>query len=231
MTKTCLILAAVSFAGLMAGCKEKIRPTAEAPIVTRMDNVSPKTLAVSMHQAIYSQNYEGIEQCIAPSYRSGFHNILGAWQKYAAKMNQTADLVDKRVDPEVAGELRAELDHMFHELIPSPLEGAMKDGKVNWEQTSVDMKDDSHAIIMVNGHFTDFSGKFLLVQTAGGWYAAPMEDPETFAADAKKMLRAYKEITSQLDGIQGQIKKGKVNRQNVRQAFWKTGLPASGPRR
>lgn len=229
MTKTWLIVAAVSLAGLMAGCKEKIRPTAETPIATRMDNVSPKTLAVSMHQAIYSQNCEGIELCIAPSYRAPFHNILVAWKKYAAKMNETADLVAKRVDPEVAAQLRAELDHMFHELIPSPLEGALKDGKVNWDMTTVEMKDDSHAIIKVDGHYTEFSGKFLLVQTAGGWYAAPMEDPETFAADAKKMLRAYKEFTSQLDGIQGQIKKGKVNRQNVRQTFWKNGLPPSGP--
>lgn len=184
-----------------------------------IENDTPKTLATSMHQAIERRNYDAIAGCIAPAYRGPFRDILSSSKKYSAKMLQTADLVDKRIDPRFAQKLRQEEDQTYHGLLPSPLQGAAVNGRINSERVSVEMEGD-RALVKVDGKYTEFSGKFFIVRTAQGWYAQPFGEAETFAGEAKHMAEAYKQFMKVLDKIQGQIKSGKITRDNVEQAFW-----------
>jgi hypothetical protein len=174
---------------------------------------------VAVDRAIAAKDYDTIRQSVAPQYRRSFGNILSASKEYFALMNQTASLIQERLDPAVGQRLRNEAEDTYHALLPSPLQGAVQDGKVQWDLVQMDVKDRS-ASIQVNNRPTLFQGKYEIVQVKDRWYMAPDESAKQFSADARRMVKTYRQFSKILARLQEKIRKGKVTRQTVAAELW-----------
>jgi len=188
-----------------------------------VDRVSVRSTVVAMHQAVSNKDYDAILACFAPDYRGSFRGILSASKDYSAKVIETAALIEQRVDAAPAQKLRKEVEETYRGLLPSPLEGATVDGKIQWERVQIDEQRD-YATVEVDHHITPFGKKFELVRLSGSWYVTPDESAKKFSADAKRMTHAYRQFIKVLDRLQGKIKRGKVTKENIDQELW----PASG---
>lgn len=216
-----LAMAALATLTAAAGCKKhEISPSPATDLMT------PRATALAMHQAIETKDYDALAQCIAPEYRKPFRNILNGWKKYSLKAVQTSVVMEDRIGPEYGQRLRAELEQIYRDLVPSPLALASKQGQIAWEEVQITQEDD-RATVKIGGDLSPFHAKFKMVRVGLAWYAAPWEEPETFAGQAKHMGNVYDQFTKQLNKLQGNIKKGKVTADNVDHELW----PGQAPTR
>lgn len=184
-----------------------------------VDAGSAKALAVSYDQAVRAREYGGVVECVAPDYRKSFSSVLVANIKYTRKLEQTADMVQKRIGKAPADRLRREAQETYLKLLPSPLEGAVSDGKIAWTRVTFTEKDQVVAV-KVDGNYTRFNEDFWLRPIGDRWYVAPHGLPEEFAKTAKGMVRAHNEMMKILGKKQKLIKSGKINAGNVDDHFW-----------
>jgi hypothetical protein len=179
-----------------------------------MNHMAPRSVMVTMHQAIAAKDYDRVSLCVAPEYRGSMRNVLAAWKEYSVKVLQTAALVEQRIDAAPAQRMRNELDKAYEQILPSPLAGAVWSGTVQWERVNVDAKKDS-ATIEIDRQPTPFGKKFQLVRVRGSWYVAPVGDAKTFDLQAKRTVRTYGQSVTDLDRLQDRLQKGQVNRENI----------------
>jgi hypothetical protein len=184
-----------------------------------MDHLSPRAVAVAMHLAIAAKDFDAVGKCVAPSSRGAMGSLLSAWKAYSVKALQTAALVEQRIDAAPARRLRAELDQSYADLLPSPLAGAARDGKIDWDRVQIQEQDNA-AVVTVNGNVTPFGKRFKLVKVGGGWYVAPVEQAKAFAAWTRSASRSFDQLTKRLNRVQTGIKKGQIDQENIEKELW-----------
>ncbi len=179
-----------------------------------MNHMAPRSVMVTMHQAIAAKDYDRVSLCVAPEYRGAMRSVLAAWKEYSVKTLQTTALVEQRIDAAPAQRMREELDKAYERFLPSPLAGAVWSGTVQWERVTIDAKKDS-ATVEIDRQPTPFGKKFRLVRVKAAWYVAPAGDARTFDLQAKRTVQTYGQSVTDLDRLQDKIQKGQVNGNNI----------------
>ncbi len=225
-----LSLAAIALVGTCGCGRHKVASsTQKAPAATSraaVDHSDVNSLIEGMDRALQQKDYANVVACIQPEYRNAFGAMLKASAAYSKKMNEVAELLDERIDPAAAKRLRAEADQTFRSLVPSPLAGAVTDGKVDWGRVTIVPEATDQVAVKVDGLHTDFGGKFFIVYSGRQWFVRPMEDPDTFAKDVKGrngLVDRYDKSLKALGKIEGRIKHGKITAQNVDAELWPKG--------
>jgi hypothetical protein len=161
---------------------------------------TPKELLESAHKATTNNDFKGMVSLMIPEYQEAIKPYLDATIKVQEKHTELAHLIEKKIDKDRGQEM---LKH------GSPLEEAVKDGKIDWSKVDIKESGDK-ATVKVNG--TDIGTA--LVKVNGKWYVdmpkaaieeAKKEDAKKAADEADKRVKAYQEL---IDGInKGDIKK------------------------
>lgn len=212
-----LAVAAVAALSILGGCGKGSSVGSTTTKHTYVETSSPKTVALSWHEAVAARDDAAILQCVAPGYRKSFSNLLGSLSDYYEWYNRLADAVETKLgDKAHADLLRKEASGFYPMLMPSPLLGAFEKGKVNWKRVAVN-NEGGLAMIEVDGKIGPFGDRYYIRNVADGWYIAPNEEERVFDADAKNKAQGLKLFVKNLKRMEKDVRKGKIDWPQVQQ--------------
>lgn len=195
----------------LAGCGSQQQTVA-------IDHSSPKGLALSMHQAVESCDFAAVVACMTPDVRPAFKTALMAAGEYVAQTRQAAQLAGQKIGPQAADFFNAQADKVCHDVMVSPLEKAVTDGKVDWARVSLSQAGD-RADLTVDGLPTEFSKRLYFRSVGGQWYVASKEDPQMLQSKAQGAKQTFERMTRSARDAQAHIRDGRLNRENFSEAL------------
>jgi hypothetical protein len=191
-----------------------------------IDHGSPKALALSMHQAVESQDFAAVVACMAPDVRPAFKTALMAAADYVAQTRRTAQLAGQKIGPQAAAFFNAQADKVCHDVMVSPLEKAQAEGTVDWARVNLSQAGE-RADLTVDGLPTEFSKRLYFRNVGGQWYVASKEDPQMLQFKAQGAKQTFERMARSARVAQADIRDGRLNRENFKDAS--SGKAASAP--
>jgi len=187
--------------------------------ITASDRLSPRAVAVTAHNVIEARNSAGMVDLTAPPFRKSMRSVLDAVDDYTREADKTAALIAQRVDQAAADRLRNETADFYHQLLPPPLRAAAKGDVIDW--TRVDFHEDKGiARAYIDGQRSPFHRDFVFVRTGDDWYIEPLNTPEGFAIDAKRLVANYRNAIKTLRKVQSEIRNGDLTATNIDARLW-----------
>jgi len=214
--KTPITLFALLVSAVLAGCGGSVGGAK----VMSSDQASPKALVVVMHGAVASKDWSTIMQLIAPDFRKPMRATLDAFRDYSQEADKTAVLLEQRVGAEPANRLRQETQNFYRELLPSPLEGAVRGEDIQWNRVEIRPDQADTAWVYVDGQKSEFHHAFILSKIDGVWYVQPLNTPQGFRKVADETIANLKKGTKAWRSVQKSIKTGQINAGNVNERLW-----------
>jgi len=187
--------------------------------ITAGDRLSPRTVAVAAQNVIEVRNSAGVIDLTAPPFRKSMRSVLDAFADYAREADKTAALIAQRVDLAAADRLRNETADFYHQLLPPPLRAAARGDVIDW--TRVDFHEDKNiARVYIDGQRSPFHRDFVFVRTGNAWYIEPLNTPEGFAVDARRLASNYRSAIKTLRKVQAEIRGGHLTAQDIDARLW-----------
>lgn len=219
---------AAVFAGLglllAGGCTSSSRPGAESARLS-IDHSSERLLLVSLDQACRRKDYSAIIDSMEPSQRPMFKTIISATRRYTDSLDALAATVESKIGQDEARKFRDLSQSVLEGTIPSPLEGAMTDGQVDWKKVSL-LDEGEVMAVMILGAPSEFDKQYVLVQAKGKWYISPRlkgvppdQRKNVYATDAKNTDKTLSNYSTLTDDLRKKIASGKINRDNFRESM------------
>jgi len=184
------------------------------------DQTSPKALVVVTHGAVTSKDWSAIVQLTAPEFRRPMRATLDAFRDYSQEADKTAALLDQRVGAEPANRLRQETQNFYRELLPSPLEGAVRGEEIQWNRIEIRPDQADTAWVYVDGKKSEFHHTFILSKIDGLWYVQPLNTPQGFHKTADDTIANLKKGSKAWRNVQKAIKNGQITAGNVNERLW-----------
>ncbi|MCL2700767.1 MAG: hypothetical protein FWE88_03630 [Phycisphaerae bacterium] len=191
-------------------------------LVTPSDRLSPRTLAVAAHNAIEIHSHAAVADLTSPAYRKPMRKVLDAIRDYSREADKTAALIAQKVGQAPADRLRKETASFYRQLLPSPLQGAVKGDTVDWSRVEIREEGSSVARVFVNGQKGPFHRTFVFMRVKDAWYIEPLDSPKEFAKNAKQLAANYRNAIKALRNVQADIHNGEITPANVNARLWPT---------
>ena len=187
--------------------------------ITPSDRMSPRTLAVATHHAIETRNTDAMVDLVAPPYRKSMRAVLVSVEDYARESDKTATLLAQHVSQASADRLRNETADFYRQLLPSPLHPAARGDHIDW--TRINLREENGGIwTYVDGQKSPFHKTFVFLFQDGAWYVEPLDMPQQFAANAKRLAANYRSAIKTLQKIQAEIRSGTVAEADINLRLW-----------
>lgn len=175
------VLAAVAGGVLvLAGCGPRQQ--------VAIDHASAKLLTVSIHDAAQKQDYAAMVDAVDAEFRSPFRTMLLSARDYVRGLEALADAVEKNIGPPRAQRFRRRAAQIYAEFMPSPFEGAVENGQIQWNRVAIFEEGDITAVAVAGkepGNKSAFDRQFFLRKVKDQWYVAPRQ-PGVPPAQRKK---------------------------------------------
>lgn len=223
MRSQTLALLAVSTMSVFAAAGCSGSSTGQKVAVVNIDNSSARALCASINDAVQSHDYAAMGSAMDKDFRNQFRTILFAARSYVASLNALADTAQKKIGSEQADRFRKRADDIYASFMPSPVEGAIFDGKINWQV--VGMIDETEGTrIIVGGRDTEFDRQYFIRQAKDGWYIVPKQKDipaeqriKSYAKEANYIDTTFHKYIKLTDDLRRKINSGEINAQNFEQ--------------
>lgn len=200
------------------GCGEK--PVGGVVVV---EHTSAKMLVMSVNEAAQHRDYTAMVQAMDKDFRTPYRTMLYAARDYVASLSALADTVEKKIGPEQAARFRKRADDIYANFMPSPVEGAIFEGKVNWEVVGIVDGTESSRVI-VGGRNTEFDRQYVLRKVKDEWFISPrqLDIPpaqrvKSYAREANLVDSTFGKYVKMTDDLRKKFNSGEINKDNFHQ--------------
>ncbi|MCG3179369.1 MAG: hypothetical protein BIFFINMI_01704 [Phycisphaerae bacterium] len=187
-------LAAVAGLALLAGCNSYKQST-------------PKELLESMNKASQKKDFKGMAKLVEPDAQKYYDQMVSKMKEAADKMDDLADLVEKKIDKDKAKEMR---DSMTEGPSFITLKKARKDdGSLDFDKIEI-KEDGDKATVKVKDSWSSADIK----KVSGKWYFVEKKSADELKKKVEETEKEFPKMIKALDEIKDGINKGDIKKDN-----------------
>jgi len=181
-----------------------------------IDHSSPKTLLRDFHAAAAATNYAGMLACMVPAEQGKYDADLIAHKEYTDKLARLVNVIDRKIGEQEAEAFRRQV-YSRTQGVPSPLDHAVENGRINWDRVRINIKDDE-AMVFISGR-TGYSA--ICRKTDELWYITRDYDGGMGVGDSEsEVFRAIlADCARRLGRVSRDIEAGRINKANFKERF------------
>jgi len=187
---------------------------------------SPKEVLEAFHTRSQAKNLSDVVDLIDPAYQKPMRTMIDTMNAMEAKVESLAKTVESKIDKETADKIRTQQKKNSQNGMKSPMQAAVKDGKIDWSAVKIEEKGDT-ATVEIAGKTTDV----VLKKINGKWYAAPPAGekdmtPEKMQAETDKMKGMMDKMMKAIDDVQKKVNDGTIKKDTFDAEYGKAMMAA-----
>ncbi len=210
---------------VVGGCSDK-KGAAGSGENSSANQGSPKDLLEAFHKCAQAKSLAAVVDLIDPAFQKPMRTMIDAMNTMEAKVESLAKTVESKIDKETADKIREQQKKEGQNGLKSPLETAVKDGKIDWSKVKIEEKGDA-ATVEIDGKVADV----MLKKVNGKWYAAPPAGekdmtPEKMQAETDKIKGMMDKMVKAVDDVQKKVNDGTIKKDTFEAEYGKAMMAA-----